>query len=172
MSETKDCENCGQPMLRRPKDSTVQWQNRAFCSFKCSNSSKELKPLHLRFWENVQRRDGNRCWLWSGTKDNHGYGKISFGGRTRKQDLRAHRLSYELHYGPIAEGMNICHVCDTPACVNPSHLYEGSQRENMQDAVVRGRLNPSSLNNLRPGAHGYHGAGPQSNLEKTSCLDQ
>ena len=162
----KSCENCGSQMFKRPKDSAAQWQNRAFCSFKCSNSGKETKPPHIRFWEKVNRRDGNRCWLWTGAVDDNGYGKLSHGGRSCKQDIKAHRLSYEMHYGPISEGMNICHVCDTPACVNPRHLYEGTQKENMNDASFRGRLNPKSMNNLRPGAPGWHGAGPVSSNEE------
>lgn len=153
---SKRCACCGDTFFRRAKSSGAQWEKRAFCSPICSNRSKEPEPLHVRFWNNVVRADG--CWLWVGTIDDKGYGKISHGGRAYKKDLKAHRLSYELRNGPIPDGMVICHRCDTPACVNPAHLYAGTQKQNMMDASARGRLNPNSRKNLRPGAKGALGA--------------
>jgi len=84
--------------------------------------------------------------MWTGTKDNHGYGKISAGvGIT---PFKAHRISWEMRYGPILKGNVICHKCDTPACVNPSHLFSGTQKDNMQDCSNKGRLSKISLENL------------------------
>lgn len=75
------------------------------------------------------------CWLWhgpaAGPRATHVYGFI---GRTR-----AHRLSWELHCGPIPEGMEVCHRCDVPLCVNPTHLFVGTHYENMQDRNRKGR---------------------------------
>jgi hypothetical protein len=76
----------------------------------------------------------NGCWEWKGAKT-HGYGAIM----RNRQRLRVHRVSYELWCGSIPEGMVIRHVCDNPCCVNPSHLEYGTQAENIQDIVVRGR---------------------------------
>jgi HNH endonuclease len=75
------------------------------------------------------------CWLWTGSVNRDGYGGLSIGGKTR----RASRVSWELHYGPIPNGMLVCHRCDTPACVNPDHLFLGSARDNAHDAVAKGR---------------------------------
>lgn len=157
MREFKKCEVCGWEFQRRKRDSDAQWVERSFCSVSCSNDGKKDQPPHLRFWENVQKTDGNRCWPWLGVTDHHGYGRIAF----RTQNIKAHRVSYEMHHGPIADGDVICHVCDNPNCVNPNHLFSGSQSENMQDASRKGRLNIKSLENLRPGKTGHYGAGPK-----------
>jgi hypothetical protein len=161
MAETKKCETCGEPFERHGKDSARQWSDRAYCSLQCSNDGKKDKPPHLRFWENTGVNDGNRCWDWHGTKDEKGYGRISW----RTQTIKAHRVAYEMRYGPIPDGFVICHTCDNPNCVNPNHLFADTQKANMQDASRKGRLNPKSLENLRPGKAGHLGAGPKSNGE-------
>ena len=68
------------------------------------------------------------CWLWAGAKDSNGYGRIKFNA----SDVElAHRYSYELHVGPIGEGMSVDHLCHVPSCVNPSHLREATHQQNM-----------------------------------------
>jgi hypothetical protein len=126
---------------------------------------KKLTPLHIRFWENVEKTEGNKCWIWNGSKDLAGYGKLSVGGQGNKYDIRAHRLSYEMRFGPITGDNVICHTCDNPSCVNPNHLFEGTQKENMKDMSRKGRVNPKSIENLQPGKKGVRGAGPLSNRE-------
>jgi len=71
------------------------------------------------------------CWTWTGTTDNDGYGGYNH--------QRAHRLFYELYKGTINNGFLICHTCDNPSCVNPDHLYEGTNQSNMDDMVLRDR---------------------------------
>lgn len=77
---------------------------------------------------------GPGCWLWLGPTAN-GYGVFNDQGRR----VRAHRAAYEQANGPIPDGMVICHKCDTPSCVNPDHLFCGTQRDNVRDMAVKGR---------------------------------
>ena len=77
--------------------------------------------------------------------------------------MKAHRLSYEMRYGAIPVGMFVCHKCDNPKCVNPEHLFLGAAKENTQDCVKKGRLNPKSFKNLVPGKKGYLGAAVERN---------
>lgn len=76
------------------------------------------------------------CWLWAGRKDAIGYGDFRASGKRYK----AHRLSFQFFKGPIPAGMGVCHSCDIPACINPQHLFAGSQLDNMRDAAAKGRV--------------------------------
>lgn len=93
------------------------------------------KSLEERFWEKVQKSSG--CWLWMAAKANYGYGVINLG--TGLGLVRAHRLSWAMHNGPVPEGREVCHRCDVPACVNPAHLFLGTHGDNMRDMVKKGR---------------------------------
>lgn len=81
----------------------------------------------------VQSESG--CCLWTGSKDNGGYGTIHYEGKVRK----AHRVSLAAVHGDIPKGMCILHKCDNPACVNPDHLFLGTQVDNIRDMVSKGR---------------------------------
>lgn len=78
------------------------------------------------------------CWLWMGATTDKGYGAIQGGGRGSKM-LLAHRVSYEIHKGPIPSGMLVLHSCDNPQCINPEHLRLGTQSENILEAFAKGR---------------------------------
>lgn len=77
------------------------------------------------------------CWEMGGYRDRHGYTRIRRGGDIPRL---SHRVSYELAYGPIPTGMHVCHHCDNPSCVRPTHLYLGTAFDNLRDAGRKGRL--------------------------------
>jgi hypothetical protein len=79
------------------------------------------------------------CWLWQSVVEKNGYGRLTVEKKGKRKHYFAHRLAYEIEYGPIPSGLKICHECDTPACVNHHHLYAGTHDDNMRDMILRGR---------------------------------
>lgn len=92
-------------------------------------------PLMDRFWAKVRKTD--TCWLWTGCT-RYGYGLIGSGGTFGRMVL-THRLSWELHRGPIEDGLFVLHKCDIRACVNPDHLFLGTQDDNIKDMDSKAR---------------------------------
>ncbi len=100
------------------------------------------------------------CFLWLGPRTGNGYGAIKIG----KKMCAAHRIVYEEFVGPIPPGLLVCHKCDVPLCVNPAHLFLGTNKDNMLDAARKGRtasgdrswprLHPEKL--ARGGRNGQH----------------
>jgi hypothetical protein len=90
------------------------------------------------FWMAVGK--GDPCWTWNGMrrggKNGPSYGLLRLKGRGL---MRAHRASWLIHFGPIADGLGVCHRCDNPQCTNPDHLFLGTQADNMRDAVSKER---------------------------------
>lgn len=96
-----------------------------------------------RFWPKVNRTEG--CWVWTGGKNRQGYGLFRF----RNRSFLAHRASWILHHGEIPTALGVLHKCDTPLCVNPSHLFLGTQQDNMDDAKSKGRVQIGDANSMR-----------------------
>ena len=168
---SKQCRDCSATFIKRPRDSQEQWEGREFCSLACANRAKSTKtPPEARFWKFVPSKPDGSCWLWQGSKDSHGYGRIST--ETGKSPAKAHRVAWEIHFGSIPTGLSVCHACDNPSCVNPNHLLLGTQRANALDAARKGRISEKSLLNLRPSAPGHWGAGPISNKEAPNGISQ
>lgn len=87
-----------------------------------------------RFWRRVTLSPG--CWEWQGGRGTRGYGRYS---PRRGHSQYAHRYAYQLAFGPIPEGYHICHHCDNPPCVRPTHLFAGTASDNAKDMWAKGR---------------------------------
>lgn len=96
-----------------------------------------MKTLEQRFWPKVVKAGDDECWLWTGSAGPSGHGAL----KLQKKHLGATALSWFLRYGVWpAKGLYVCHRCDNPPCVNPAHLFLGTQRHNMRDCIQKGRF--------------------------------
>jgi hypothetical protein len=98
-----------------------------------------VRSLADRFWEKVDKT--SECWLWTGSRyRSGGYGQFAVEyDEGRQRHGRAHRVAWILTHGAIPAGMEVLHSCDNPICVNPDHLFLGTQQDNMDDMIAKGR---------------------------------
>lgn len=86
------------------------------------------------FWAKVSKTDS--CWLWTAAKTTKGYGSLTLFHKPH----RAHQVSWKLHFGDIPRGLFVCHKCDVKTCINPDHLFLGTNGDNVRDAASKNRL--------------------------------
>lgn len=104
---------------------------------------RNISPLERRFWSKVNRLDNYKCWEWVASKSIDGYGKFKIGGK-KGRAIGAHRVAWELTNGLISQPERsprilVCHRCDNPGCCNPSHLFLGTDQDNVNDRESKRR---------------------------------
>ena len=88
------------------------------------------------YWEPITETG---CWIWTGKGERYGHMRTGYVNDGNRKTQAAHRISWEIHVGEIPEGLRVLHKCDTPSCVNPAHLFIGTDRDNMDDMLAKGR---------------------------------
>lgn len=106
---------------------------RKVCSVKCS---KGIRFVDLDAYFRSRSTPKKDCWIWTGKTNRDGYGVL----HREKRELQAHRYSYQFYKGEIPPGQCVLHSCDTPPCINPKHLWSGTQAENVRDMIYKGRF--------------------------------
>jgi hypothetical protein len=130
--EAHDCQQCGR-LFHVPPARANDGRGR-YCGKPCADAAKVLvlDPV-AHFHASIVRGEG--CWSWAADLNNTGYGVV----RTHGRLLLAHRLSWEIHRGPIPDGLCVLHECDNPPCCNPAHLFLGTKPDNNRDRARKGR---------------------------------
>lgn len=134
--------------------------------------ARRRKPLRERFDAKWCPEPFSGCWLWTaGALSGMQYG--TFGVDTGVSHL-AHRVSWELHRGPIPEGLCVLHRCDTPLCVNPEHLWLGTYADNNEDMAAKGRVNrrltPENVREIRSSGESHAALGRRFKVHPKTIL--
>lgn len=128
----KACSFCGLNFHIRAWEKPNEFMKQTFCSRDCSSKSRALgRDAILKRY--VLSPSG--CWEWSLYRDKKGYGRMS----EHMGEVLTHRISYLHHVGPIPNGLHVLHRCDNPCCINPNHLFLGTNLDNSNDKIAKGR---------------------------------
>lgn len=144
----RQCQNCDATFYRDKRNTWAYWRKAKFCSRECFGAFDARRkvgarpPLEVAFQKWFEKGDG--CWEWTGGTDGGGYGMFNYAGVS----YRATRISLMLDGRDPGEKM-ACHHCDNPPCVRPDHLFVGTNADNMQDMVAKGR-NPNRFGANNP----------------------
>ncbi len=98
-----------------------------------------MRTIEEKFWRHVGKEAKNGCWYWIGYVEKNGYARFAFNYKKKGYKIGAHRASYIIHNNKLIDNLCVCHTCDHPMCVNPSHLFVATQYENMHDMIDKGR---------------------------------
>lgn len=101
----------------------------------CGHHTRKFPPAAERWVKFVTPLGSNECWEWQGWRSPQGYGRFTLDGK----QIPASRAAAILAGMDVRDGLDVCHTCDNPPCVNPAHLYVGTRRRNLQDMADRGR---------------------------------
>lgn len=170
------CKLCTKPLTKR--------HQRTYCSRHCAlrGSPPTGKPIEARFWAKVDRNgpvpdhqpELGACWIWTGSKNGHGYAQFCTDRARGLKMVKAHRLCWELVNGPIPSGHGfhgtcVCHRCDNRACVNPTHLFLGTTLDNVRDMIAKGRRKQAPWNGISPSPNPGE-SNPMSRLTESDVL--
>lgn len=166
VEEIRQCRKCLQskPLDEFPNGKTYRNGRRPDCRACACAYEKERKLwprprpprvcLADRFWERVDVRGPDECWMWKRALDRDGYGRFSYKENGRTENSIASRLAWTLTHGPVSGEVCVCHSCDVRwpgreyrACCNPTHMFAASNDENMADMVAKGR-SPHGVRNF------------------------
>ena len=134
LNADRRCKFCAAQLVRRPNECITDWRERMSCSRSCHVAWKNAKPIWQTFAECTEVQKSG-CIEWIGYRDPKGYGRFSTGWG----EVLAHRIAFIMHHGSIPDQLHVLHRCDNPPCINPHHLFAGTNQDNMTDKVTKGR---------------------------------
>lgn len=147
------CDACGK--IIHVQRCRLEYRSR-YCDLTCKGIGSRVSPTDLYHRYIVVTPD---CWQWKGKADRKGYGTFTTTWSGEKTTYWAHRFSWEMHNGPILNGLHVLHHCDTPSCTNPDHLFLGTHQDNMRDMAIKGR-----------NAHGSRSPSAKLTEESVHCI--